>query len=80
VSGATRFGPESGSSFRVCERVEKYDHAALETEIEMDIDLNEIVNSHRAKRRKIDVAIPEDTKLDRLFIATLEAAKDEKKK
>jgi hypothetical protein len=55
----------------------KYDHAALETEIEMDI--NEIVNSNRAKRRKIDVVLREDTELDRLFIATLEAAKDKKK-
>ncbi|KAJ6478783.1 hypothetical protein C8R47DRAFT_1074816 [Mycena vitilis] len=69
------------SSFEVCEKVDKFDHAArLATEIEMEINLNENLNLRRTKKRKVEVVLPKDTDLDRLFIATLDAGKDEKKK
>ncbi|KAJ7081802.1 hypothetical protein B0H15DRAFT_786216, partial [Mycena belliarum] len=46
----------------------------------MTINLNDSLNTHRAKHRKIDVVLPQDTELDRLLVATLAAGKDEKKK
>ncbi|KAJ7246143.1 hypothetical protein B0H12DRAFT_1306483, partial [Mycena haematopus] len=46
----------------------------------MEINLKENRNLRPAKKRKVDVVLPDETELDRLFIATLEAGKDEKKK
>ncbi|KAF8121649.1 hypothetical protein K438DRAFT_1653547, partial [Mycena galopus ATCC 62051] len=46
----------------------------------MEINLLDDLNSRPAKRRKVDVILPQETELDRLFIATLESAKDDKKK
>ncbi|KAJ7672176.1 hypothetical protein DFH06DRAFT_979714, partial [Mycena polygramma] len=67
-------------SFAVADRVPGYDHAALKVQLEVDVgNLNRSLEPHR-KRRKVDVDLPDDSYLDKLFIQTLAAGKDEEKK
>ncbi|KAF8188562.1 hypothetical protein K438DRAFT_1764309 [Mycena galopus ATCC 62051] len=67
-------------SFTVADQVEGYDHAALAVSIKLDVgDSNTILERPR-KKAKVDVVLPDVTELDKLFIRTLDAGKDEDKK
>ncbi|KAJ7019132.1 hypothetical protein C8F04DRAFT_1198068 [Mycena alexandri] len=67
-------------SFNVADRVNGYDHAALTVQLELDVGtLNRSFERPR-KKAKIDVVLPAETPLDRLFITTLAAGKDYEKK
>ncbi|KAJ6450876.1 hypothetical protein C8R45DRAFT_946489 [Mycena sanguinolenta] len=67
-------------SFTVAGQVQGYDHAALIVEVQLDVGgLNRSLEK-APKKRKVDVPSPEVTELDKLFIRTLEAGKDEAKR
>jgi ribonuclease HI len=68
------------TAFAVCDRVHGYDHAALSLRIKINVDLVNLISASPRKKRKLDRVLPDVTPLDKLFIATLEAGKDEKKK
>ncbi|KAJ7820692.1 hypothetical protein B0H13DRAFT_2377717 [Mycena leptocephala] len=57
-----------------------YDHAALIVNLEIDIGSSNITFGSPRKKRKVDVVLPDDTELDKLFVQTLAAGKDEEKK
>jgi hypothetical protein len=89
VSGAICFGPSSGNcskdafdnivAFTVRDRVKGYDHVAMILSIKLDFDVQSTLLASSSKKRKIDVVLPNETELDKLFIATLEAGKDKNK-
>ncbi|KAJ7097347.1 hypothetical protein C8R44DRAFT_748458 [Mycena epipterygia] len=64
----------------VCERVKGYDHAATVLCLKIDIDVQNTLFASPRKKRKLEFSLPNDTDLDKLFIATLEAGKDTAKK
>ncbi|KAJ6610647.1 hypothetical protein B0H10DRAFT_2224808 [Mycena sp. CBHHK59/15] len=68
------------ASFTVCDRVPGYDHAATVLRLKLDVDLQNSIFASPRKKRKLDFSLPDDTDLDKLFIATLEAGKDTAKK
>ncbi|KAJ7024679.1 hypothetical protein C8F04DRAFT_968656, partial [Mycena alexandri] len=67
-------------SFTVCNRVPGYDHAATILRIKLNFVAQTSLSVNPRKKRKIDFTLPDDTELDKLFIATLAAGKDEQKK
>jgi hypothetical protein len=66
--------------FTVADQVQGYDHAALIVNLEIDIGSSNITFESPRKKRKVDVVLPDDTELDKLFIQTLATGKDEEKK
>jgi hypothetical protein len=67
-------------SFTVADQVQRYDHAALILNLEIDIGSSNITFESPRKKHRVDVVLLDDTELDKLFIQTLAAGKDEEKK
>jgi hypothetical protein len=66
-------------SFTVHDCVKGYDHAATVLNIRLDFDEQDVFFAP-SKRRKLDISLPDETDLDKLFITTLATGKDETKK
>ncbi|KAF8213517.1 hypothetical protein K438DRAFT_1707299 [Mycena galopus ATCC 62051] len=66
--------------FKVCNRVKGYDHAATVLDIKLNFDAQSSLFSSPSKKRKVEIALPDATHLDKLFISTLQAGKDNEKK
>jgi hypothetical protein len=66
-------------AFTVRDRVKGYDHAATVLSIKLDFDVQSTLLASPGKKRKIDVVLLNETELEKLFIATLKAGKDEAK-
>jgi exonuclease III len=66
-------------AFGVEPRIPKCDHAALILPLEIDSSLIGAPTVRSRKRKRQDVVLPDETKLDRLLIQTVKAGKDESK-
>jgi hypothetical protein len=60
--------------------VEGYDHSATVLHLKIDFDVQNVLFASPPKKRKIDFSLPNETELDKLFIATLAAGKHDAKK
>jgi hypothetical protein len=78
--GCSKSSFEKIESFTVRDRVQGYDHSATVLNLRMNFDAQEVLFASPKKKRKVDFSLPNESELDKLSIATLEAGKDETRK